>query len=703
MKISKEIHMRITSRSFPFLFLFFFPFPLPAEPLPSHCQKVVDYHIQVKLNTETHQMDGKMRLAWRNPSAEPVSDLYFHLYLNAFKNTRSTYFREKSTHNDPEEIAEGHWGWIDVISLRLSDGSDLASQILFEHPDDDNAEDQTVARVRLPQPVGPRQEIVLAIDFRVQLPEIIDRTGFERDYYMVAQWFPKLGVYEPAGLRGRKTAGWNCHQFHANSEFYADYGRYLVEITLPAQYRLGASGKRIGRQSNPDGTMTHIYEQDDIHDFAWTAYPDYVELRRTFSADKDISPSEYQAMADLLGRSMEEMKLSDVEIILLMQPSHLAQAERHFQAVLSGIKYFGLWYGRYPYPTITVVDPAFGAGSAGGMEYPTLITVGTSWLLNYPPFHKIRLPELTAIHEFGHQFWYALVGNNEFEEAWLDEGINSYSTGKIMDAVYGKDSALLEFLGFKLGEVEAIRMQNGPYTKYDVIRKPSWTYLSDYGFYSYTKPEIVLRTLENKILDERTMARILRTYAERFRFRHPASEDFYRIADEVSGQNLGWFFRNAIEGDAILDYAVSDLSAHRISKPAGVFDQDIGPTAGAPDPTQPTTTDGKKESDEILYENTFVIRRAGDFVLPVEIEYKREGHPPERLRWEGRDRWIRYRFRQDTPLQWVQIDPEHRNLLDINLLNNSRRRQEDARAAMKWSVHWLFWMQSAISCLGIGL
>ena len=217
-----------------------------------------------------------------------------------------------------------------------------------------------------------------SIEWTAKLPRVFARTGYHRDYYLVGQWFPKIAVYEPAGTRGRTTGGWNCHQFHADSEFYADFGRFRVNITAPRRFIVGATGGRTGVRANADGTTTHTYEQDDVHDFAWTADPNYVEVLARFSATADVTPGEYAATAALLGRSLDEVRLSDVEIRVLMQPGRRPQVDRYVAAAKLGIKNFGLWYGRYPYRTLTIVDPAPGAEGSAGMEYPTLITAGSS-------------------------------------------------------------------------------------------------------------------------------------------------------------------------------------------------------------------------------------------------------------------------------------------------------------------------------------
>ncbi len=378
--------------------------PAAAQPLRASSDRVVDYRISVALDPATRTLTGRETLTWRNPSpTDAVSELQFHLYLNAFKNTKSTFMKESGGQLRGVDMASDGWGWIDITSIATSSGADLKPTLAFIQPDDGNRNDQTVAKAVLPEPVPPGGSVTLEIAFVSKLPRVFARTGYEDDFYLVGQWFPKLGVYEPAGMRGRETGGWNCHQFHATSEFYADFGSYQVEITVPAGYVVGATGERLGERTNPNGTKTYSYAQADIHDFAWTADPDYVVIKAKFSATEDVTPAEYARIAALVGRPIDEVMLSDVDITVLLQPSRRQQAQRHIDAAKAGLKWYGLWYGRYPYKTLTVVDPAPGAGGAGGMEYPTFITAGSAWLFNYWPFDRIRAVEEVTVHEFGHQ------------------------------------------------------------------------------------------------------------------------------------------------------------------------------------------------------------------------------------------------------------------------------------------------------------
>ena len=269
-------------------------------------------------------------------------------------------------------------------------------------PDDGNTADRTVVAVPLLRPVGPNDTIDLDIEWSAKIPRPFSRTGYVDNYYFFGQWFPKLGVLE--------DAGWNTHQFHAGTEFYSDYGVYDVRMSVPRGYIVGASGREVSITDGPAATSIHRYHGDDIHDFAWTTSPDFLVRTRTF----------------------EHPTLPRVQMKLLLRRDHSAQEARHFDAAAATLKYYGEWFGPYQYDYLTIVDPAFQSAS-GGMEYPTLFTAGTRWIA---PTHAIDVEEVT-IHEAGHQWWYGAVGSNEFEHAWMDEGINQFSEARTDEAAFG--------------------------------------------------------------------------------------------------------------------------------------------------------------------------------------------------------------------------------------------------------------------------
>jgi hypothetical protein len=292
-------------------------------------------------------------LTWRNIARLPATELRFHLYYNAWRNSGSTWLRQgllagRRGARPPDRPAD--WGWIDVTAIRLvgldsQPPLDLTASQRFLAPDDGNPDDRTVMAVALPRPVEGGQAVNVEIEWTSQIPRTFSRTGGVGRAFFLAQWFPKIGVLE--------ESGWNCHQFHPHTEFYADYGIYDVHLTVPRGWTVGATGRERSRRDTGAET-TYRYYEEDVHDFAWTTSPDYLERRATF----------------------EHERLPPVEMRLLLQPEHAGQAERHFAATRAALRYYGEWFGPYPYGHITIVDPAWRLG-AGGMEYPTLFTAGT--------------------------------------------------------------------------------------------------------------------------------------------------------------------------------------------------------------------------------------------------------------------------------------------------------------------------------------
>ena len=332
------------------------------------------YEIWVELDDAEKTLLGKEEIVWTNPTAEAVPDMLLHLYWNAFKNEDSAFLREAAAESMFSRGAapdDGEWGWIDITDIRLADGSDLKPTLHYVTPDGpEHPDDQTVARVLFPAPVQPGESVRIRLEFRSKVPRTVARSGYYRDSFFIAQWFPKPGVYE-AGK------GWNAHAYHQNSEFFADFADFVVHIDVPSRFVVGSSGKQTGAAvDGAAGRTTYTYRQAMVHDFAWTADPRYIKIERDFIGDREVTHAEYAETAERLGLPLEEVRLPDVRMTLLIAPEHKGQIERHFRALRAALKYYGLWYGPYPYETVTMVDPPFRTGS-GGMEYPTLFTAGT--------------------------------------------------------------------------------------------------------------------------------------------------------------------------------------------------------------------------------------------------------------------------------------------------------------------------------------
>jgi len=605
-------------------------------------ERVVAYQIDAKYNPPAHTVEATETLTYHNLTGQPLDTFPFHLYLNGFQ-PQSTWMHE--AHRDGNfrtsslaEWKESDFGSNVVTSFEAVGMGDLTSQMKFISPDDGNPDDKTVFQVKLPRPVPPGQDVTFKISFKAKFPEVVARTGYKRTFLLAGQWFPKVGVW----WHGQ----WNCHQFHAMTEFFADFGTYDVKVTLPKDYVIGATGVQVAEQDNGNGTKTVGYHAEDVHDFAWTADPHFKVINETFNGS-----------------------VGAVKIRLLSYDSHEHEWQPYITCVRDSMKKFDEWYGPYPYAQLTVVDPPHGATEAGGMEYPTFITGDSGW---YIP-KGVHLIDLVTEHEFGHQYWYGMVATNEFENGWLDEGINSYTEVKVIDSFYGPDVSVINFLGGQLGEREIQRLGYLGSPDIDPLSKMSFKDMSvgSYGDITYGKTATMLITLE-KIIGEQTLQRAVHTYFMRYRFKHPTQEDFMNTINEVAGQDLSWYWNQAVYGTQIMDYEVMRAD----SNPVKWWDENL-----------------KEKKGETEYETQVILHRKGDFVFPIEAVVKFDNGESTIERWDGKDRWVRYVYRKKAQVESVQIDPAYQATMDRDYLNNSLKTDSEHGAVHKIAAYWMFFTQ----------
>ncbi|MCX6575440.1 MAG: hypothetical protein NTV82_03490 [Candidatus Aminicenantes bacterium] len=274
------------------------------------------YEIWVELDNAGKMLRAREDIVWQNTSQDTVPDMLFHLYWNVFKNEKSTVLQESKQGSNLRgiEVKDGDWGWIDVVSLKLADERDLLPTKEFVTRDEPAHEgDQTVMRIVFPEPVKPGESVSLKLEFESKIPRTILRSGYYQDSYFIGQWFPKPGVYQ----EGR---GWNCHEYHLSSEFFADFADFRIHITVPADFVVGSSGKLTSvTKDEANKKAAYTYEQSRIHDFAWTASPNFIKVERDFIADREVTPQEYEDTARMLGLTAGEVKLPDVKMTLLIQ------------------------------------------------------------------------------------------------------------------------------------------------------------------------------------------------------------------------------------------------------------------------------------------------------------------------------------------------------------------------------------------------
>jgi hypothetical protein len=691
---------------------------LPAALRPSQDPAVpaagspgLRYEIWVELDDAEKTLLGKEEIVWTNPTAEAVPDMLLHLYWNAFKNEDSAFLREaaaESMFSRGDAPEDGEWGWIDITDIRLADGSDLKPTLHYVTPDGpEHPDDQTVARVLFPAPVQPGESVRIRLEFRSKVPRTVARSGYYRESFFIAQWFPKPGVYE-AGK------GWNAHAYHQNSEFFADFADFVVHIDVPSRFVVGSSGKQTGSVvDGAAGRTIYTYRQAMVHDFAWTADPRYIKIERDFIGAREVTPGEYAETAERLGLPLEEVRLPDVRMTLLIAPEHKVQIERHFRALRAALKYYGLWYGPYPYETVTMVDPPFRTGS-GGMEYPTLFTAGTRVLAS----RSVLSPEGVIVHEFGHGYWYGLAANNEFEAAWLDEGFNTYSTGKVLAKAYGPGAMSFVFKGFPLDwflrlprnfDFELNRAAAINTVRYDPVTAWSWKFYNSgsYGANVYMRAATLLETLE-RLLGEPVWSRIMRTYHMRYRFKHPTKSDFVAVVNELSGKDMTWFFDELLEGTEAFDYGIASVSSAKVPlRRRGVYDADGARTEWTDKKVaelDKTGADAPGAPPQAAYRTTVVLRRFGEARLGgdarVEVLVRFKDGTTETRSWDGQARWARLEFVKPVEVASAEIDPAGVWLIDENLANNSRGTDGLRRNVVKMIGQQLFLLQNLFQFIG---
>jgi len=652
-------------------------------------QRVADYQLEALLDPDKHTVEGKERLTWRNRSDKRITHLYLHLYLNAFEGQGSTFFSEMSRYGgfrSGVQTKKGEWGYIE---LKKVEQGGKPVRWSFVHPDGGPSTDRTVVRFDLPTPVPAHGTAVLDIDFHDQLPRVVARTGYFDKYHLVAQWFPKIGVLELPGERGAVRPRWNCHEFHLNSEFYADFGSYRAEITLPKGYTLGSTGREIDpAQETPQG-VRHRIAEDDIHDFAFTAW------------DKYAPPLE----GDWQG----------VHVKVLHAPEHAESARIALQATIDSLEYFSRTLGRYPYRQVTVVVPPFNAWESGGMEYETFFTsVGALG----PPY--LQLVRYVTVHEFGHGYFMGLLASNEFEEPFLDEGLNELWDTRMQSQEFLQIPApgILGRIGLRTPKVSwwDYERYEGGTSRFpaDPIAGNSWDRYSraSYGLV-YARTVLVFHDLEQRLGGD-LLARGFQEYYRRWHHRHPSTADLEKTLADVAGERapvVHRWFAEQVYDRAPIDDRVVLVEAQEILLPLGFVELPDGKRVErdakeveklvreAREAFRKAHPDAKpSQPGPFPWRSTVEVRRYAAQV-PQKLLVKFEDGTSETIVWPEEERWHRYVFERPVKIESAQLDPERNWLLDLDKLDDGRTREKSALAGRRWTLEFKAWSELALSLL----
>lgn len=477
-------------------------------PLPAQAPDIASYRMQVQLDPATKTVAGTARITYHNLSRDSLEELWLRLYLKAFSSTETLWMREAGLRHRGFAVDTEALGDITVSQLTLPDGTDLLASATFT---------DTLMHIPLPTTLQPDQRIELDVAWISTLPRVFARTGYggrDDTFFMVGQWYPKMVVYD----RG----AWDTIPWHANAEFFHDFGSYDVQITVPDEYVVAGVGVPTGTAVEHNGFKTVHYTAENVTDFAFAASPDF---------------------------QIASAPAGDTEVVLYYLPEHTAAVSEYLGVATDALQTFREWYGDYPHPRLTVVDVPDNAAGAGGMEYPTLITGGTFGA----PLASDFVAFVVA-HEIAHQWWPMQVATHEGREPWLDEGLAQYTGNRYMldmGRMANRDTQGLSAFGF-----DRAQYATAPTIAAD---RPAWEYRrSDYGVAAYSKPSIGFLTLE-RVVGTARFRQAMANYLAAYRYQHTTTAEFRAVLERSLNEDLSWFFDDFIGGNGVIDYAVGPI------------------------------------------------------------------------------------------------------------------------------------------------
>jgi hypothetical protein len=655
--------------------------------------RVVSYQIRARLDPKLHTVEGSEVLTWRNRSRQPVRAVYLHLYLNAFEGPGSTYATEGRvpgfSQRDEVGTHDGEWGHVELKKVSQAQAS-VPWQ--FVHPDGGPQTDHTVVRLDLPEAVAPGASTTLNIAFADQLPRVLARSGYFGSFHLIAQWYPKIGVLELPGERGAKQVQWNVHEYHIDSEFYADYGSFDVRLTVPTDYTVGATGEEQGTPEQAGGMSTYHFQQADVHDFAWTA------------DNRTAKPVE----GEYHGEGSPAVKVK-----VLFPPEYAQDGPVALQAALDALAYFSRTLGPYPYKTVTVVIPPFNAEGAAGMEYPTFFT---SDHYSNPRRDRLGGPQLdfVTIHEFGHGYFYGILGSNEFEEPMLDEGLNEFWDMRMLaDAkermIFSPDWMVAIGIAPSATGFEYERVPAMVADPQDGTGANSWDRYSTFSYGSvYFRSAILMHDLAWAV-GQKNLERAFKLYYERWKFRHPSIADFREAMAEGTGQRalVEKLFDEEVysankEDDAIDSFVSTEevpgpgtsyLDGKWVEVTTEQADKKEKETRAAWKKDHPKPAEG---TGPYPYHTILVLVRRG-VAMPKKVVVKFADGSSESMQWSSELRWQRYEWFKPVKAVSAQIDPELYHFLNAGVIDNSRTLDAHKDASRKFGSYLDTAIQAALS------
>ncbi|MBK7869487.1 MAG: M1 family metallopeptidase [Saprospiraceae bacterium] len=527
----------------------------------SYFQQEVNYTINVTLNDRNHTLSGTIEMEYINHSPDALDSIYIHLWGNAYQSRNTAFARQQLRTGSTEFYftKDENLGGFSDLNFTV-DGQNAILELQKDNPD--------IAILRLPQTLVSGGKIKIATPFKLSIPASFSRLGHVEQSYQMTQWFPKPAVYD--------RDGWHPMPYLDMGEFYSEFGSFDVSITLPDNYIVGATGilqtenekaflqqkikesnetlqKPIVKNIDADTTESDFprssstmktirYTAENVHDFAWFAD------KRFYVQKGEVTLAS--------GRTVDTwVMFTDFERNLWKDAINYVNRSVQFYSDL---------VGDYPYPQATAIQSALSAG--GGMEYPMITVIGAAG--------EPKDLDIVITHEVGHNWFYGILGSNERDHAWMDEGTNSYYEKRYTEKYY-QSPAFTDILPYFIMRGSDLSLTELAYlwqARRDLDQAPETT--SDeftrinYFLGAYEKPAMALNYLE-KYIGELSFDAAMQAYYEKWKFKHPQPADFRAVMEKETGQNLAWLFDGLLYSNDKQDYKIEGLresdNGYRIS------------------------------------------------------------------------------------------------------------------------------------------
>lgn len=523
---------------------YFAPLDLPSvnsfrsaagKPGHEYWQQRADYAIHVALDAEARSIRGSETITYTNNSPEAVEYLWIQLDQNLFRpGSRGSEIQP------PDSRWRGSFpgGGYDISNVRV-DGAEADAML-----------SGTRMRIDLAEPLAPGGSSVdISLDFAFTIPQYgADRMGWldveQGTVFELAQWYPRMYVYDDVN-------GWNVMPYLGQGEFYLEYGDFEMEITVPRDFIVASTGELMnpeevltgeqqgrldqarasdetvhivrpnevgdaGARPSGSGPLTWKFRAENVRDVAWAASKAFIWDAAGWEDVLSMSYYPKEGLGTEDNPGWEE------------STEYVRHSIEHYSE---------MWYP-YPYPVAINV-----AGIVGGMEYPMIIFCSV----------EARDRGLFGVttHEIGHEWYPMIVGSDERRYAWMDEGFNTFTNHYATLAYYGPEEPS------RLSQDYISNLMIGGAAAEPIMTFPDMIPRAGLGFLAYRKPGMALRVLREYILGEERFDSAFREYTRRWAYKHPQPSDFFRTMEDVSGEELDWFWRGWLYSTDLIDQSIA--------------------------------------------------------------------------------------------------------------------------------------------------